>query len=1350
MQSSGGTLTPETAERRPAHLIESGPAAGVIACSYLGRLTGRRQLISLDMGGTTAKAAIVEDGLPVRTTEYEVGAGINLSSKLVKGGGHPIKLPFIDVSEIGAGGGSIVSIDPLGSVSVGPRSAGSDPGPACYGIGGDEPTLTDALLVLGYLGVAQLGGGAITLDPERARAALDRVVATPLGLSVEEAAHGILQLAVATMTRAVKAVTTYRGRDPRDFTLCAFGGNGPLTGVEVARALGMRRVLVPPAPGVFSALGLLFSDTEHEVVRTLMLRGHEITPRAPRVGVRGARDGSEGAPHPERQRARHRVAVRGRSLRGAGVRALRCRFRPARSTSRRLVADFVAEHDRTYGHGSADDPVDVVSVRALARLERTAAQRYDPLAAIQALPDARGLTSGLLRPRDGLRRHTRLQPRRPPRRAAAAGRCSSTSPTPRASSRRDGSRSSTTTATSRWSSMPDVDPITLEVVKNALASTADEMALVIMRSAYSPVVRDTLDYSTALCDRNGRIVAQGLTLAVQLGTFPTVMRHVLEELGPSAQPGDVYIANDPYGCGGQHLPDIYVIKPVFVDGVLEGYAATMAHHSDVGGIAPGSIAVHATEIYQEGLRIPLSKLVDAGVEDATLLRLLEANTRQPTHVLGDLRAQLAACRVGERGLTALVERYGADAHRYTDELQRVAERTMRAELAALPDGVRTFTDFIDGVGDESGPGSRSAFASRSRGTRRSWTSRERRRRSRRASTARSGWSTRRATAPSAASPGPRSRTARATWRRSMSTPRPARSSTRCCRPPAGPAVSSATGCTTRSWAPSRTLVPDRVIAAGEGGPTLVALGGYDRDRRPFGTTEVLVGSWGARAERDGLEGVSNPLANLGNQPVELIEADQPLRIERYGLVPDSGGAGRHRGGLAYVREYTVLAERATLTIRADRRDHPPYGLEGGEPGAPSANVVVSDGESRELPTMPMEADVLGTRRQLHARVRRRRRLRRRVRARSRRCAGGRPRRQGLGRRSARALRGRRRRRRGRLDVDRRAPARPERVVIDLAVRHGVVVDGTGAAERRADVGIDDGRIVAVGDVPEAGQEVDAAGKVVTPGFIDIHSHSDFTLLVDPRAASAVHQGVTLEVVGNCGFGCFPLLNKELAPKAIYGHSADVPLTWTSAAEYFERLEEARPAINVASLVPNGQLRLSVVGLADRPARADELARMRYLLDEALEQGAFGYSTGLEYAAERGADEDELVSMCEVCGRRHGLYATHTRRRDEGADEAVAEALRTAERSGVRLQVSHLVPRNGIESSRRCVELVEESASAGMDVAFDMHTRLYGTTFLLAALPPSALEEPARLEEILSERRGATEAPRLREHPQRRR
>ncbi len=385
MQSSGGTLTPEVAQRKPAHLVESGPAAGVMACSYLGRLTGRPQLISLDMGGTTAKAAIVEDGLPVRTSEYEVGAGINLSSKLVKGGGHPIKLPFIDVSEIGAGGGSIVNIDPLGAVSVGPLSAGAVPGPVCYDTGGVEPTLTDALLALGYLNERQLGGGAITLNAARSRDALERLVAAPLGRSVEEAAHGILMLAVATMTRAVKAVTTYRGRDPRDFTLCAFGGNGPITGVEIARALRIRQVLIPPAPGVFSALGLLFSDTEHEIVRTLMLRGDDVQA-----------DTLENAFDELEQEATTNLAAGDDATvtvtRWADVRytgqayELPVRVAAGDVDVERLADDFVSEHVRTYGHGSAADPIDVVSVRVLARVERTAAQRYDPLAVIREQP----------------------------------------------------------------------------------------------------------------------------------------------------------------------------------------------------------------------------------------------------------------------------------------------------------------------------------------------------------------------------------------------------------------------------------------------------------------------------------------------------------------------------------------------------------------------------------------------------------------------------------------------------------------------------------------------------------------------------------------------------------------------------------------------------------------------------------------------------------------------------------------------------------------------------------------------------------------------------------------------------
>jgi N-methylhydantoinase B len=507
--------------------------------------------------------------------------------------------------------------------------------------------------------------------------------------------------------------------------------------------------------------------------------------------------------------------------------------------------------------------------------------------------------------------------------------------------------------------MSDVrtDPLTLEVVQNALASVADEMALMVMRSAYSPVVRDTMDYSTALCDRHGRVVAQGLTLAVQLGTFPIVMRYLLEEHGETTQPGDVFVTNDPYGYGGQHLPDIYVIQPIFVDGALEGWAATMAHHADVGGLAPGSIAVHASEIYQEGLRIPLLKLHDAGRENTTLLRIVEKNTRQPTQVLGDIRAQLAACRAGERGLTEIVRRYGVDtAHAYMDELQRLAERLMRAEIAALPDGEVRFVDWIDGVGPDPQP-LRVEVAVHIDGDELSIDF--------------------------------------------TGTESQVQASVNC---PVG-MIYAACYCAIRGiaeheipncegymrpitiHAPEGTIVnpvlpascgargvvgyrvydalmgalaqiaPDRVVAAGEGGPTLIAIGGYENGR-PFVTTEVIVGTWGARAGKDGLEGVSNPLANLSNQPVELLEADLPLEIVRYELVPDSGGAGRFRGGLAFLREFRLRGESAVLTIRSDRRTHPPYGLSGGGPGGASANTLATGGSEEALPGMPMAAIAL--------------------------------------------------------------------------------------------------------------------------------------------------------------------------------------------------------------------------------------------------------------------------------------------------------------------------------------------------------------------------------------------------------
>jgi len=497
-----------------------------------------------------------------------------------------------------------------------------------------------------------------------------------------------------------------------------------------------------------------------------------------------------------------------------------------------------------------------------------------------------------------------------------------------------------------------IDPITLEVVENALASAADEMALVVMRSAYSPVVRDSMDYSTALCDRTGQVVAQGLTLAVQLGTFPTIMRHIVEAHAPGARPGDIFVSNDPYGAGGQHLPDIYVIKPVFVDGVLEGYAATMAHHSDVGGLTPGSVAVHATEIYQEGLRLPILKLYEEGVPNHTLFEILATNTRLPTEVLGDVRAQVAACSIGERGLERVIRKYGAEpARAYMTRLQDVAEGLMRGAIAAIPDGTYAFEDHIDGYGDDPKPMTIGVEV-RIEGD----------------------GLTIDLDAPAQVAAGlncPVGLVFAACYCAvrqvvELSIPncegymRPIE-----IRAPEGTIVNPVlpAACGARGVVGYRVFdtvmgalakaVPGQVIAAGEGGPTLISIGGSTGDRR-YVLTEVLVSTWGARMDQDGAEGISNPLANLSNQPIELVESDFPLEIASYGLIPDSGGPGRHRGGLAAVREYRLLDGRASMTLRSDRRNHPPYGFAGGGAGAPSDNVINpgAEGEYR-LPPMPM-------------------------------------------------------------------------------------------------------------------------------------------------------------------------------------------------------------------------------------------------------------------------------------------------------------------------------------------------------------------------------------------------------------
>lgn len=268
MQSNGGLTAAGLAARFPARIVESGPAAGVVGAARLAQALGETQLVTFDMGGTTAKAGLVENGRVSRAEQMEVGGGVIAGARLLVGGGTLLKLPTIDLAEIGAGGGSICRLDAAGAPVVGPESAGADPGPVCYGRGGRHPTITDCNLVLGYLDPQGLAGGTMKLDFDAAFAAIERDLARPLGLSVPEAAMGMRRIAASTMMRAIRAVSVERGRDVRDGSLMAFGGNGPLFATAMAEDLGITRVLIPPMPGLFSAFGLLLAQTEHHLTRS--------------------------------------------------------------------------------------------------------------------------------------------------------------------------------------------------------------------------------------------------------------------------------------------------------------------------------------------------------------------------------------------------------------------------------------------------------------------------------------------------------------------------------------------------------------------------------------------------------------------------------------------------------------------------------------------------------------------------------------------------------------------------------------------------------------------------------------------------------------------------------------------------------------------------------------------------------------------------------------------------------------------------------------------------------------------------------------------------------------------------
>ena len=372
MQSNGGLTPAAEAAVRPVNIVESGPAAGVVGARAIARQSGLENVISFDMGGTTAKASLVERGEYTRTREYSVGGGIMTGSRLLTGSGYLLNVPAIDLAEVGAGGGSIVRIDTGGSMQVGPRSAGARPGPVCYGLGGEAPTVTDASVVLGHLNPSFLCGGELPIDAEASLRALAEPIARPLGLAPEHAAWGARQVAIANMIRAIRSVSSERGRDPRDYALFAFGGNGALFATGMAQELGMRTIVIPPAAGLFSAFGLLYAEIEHHYSRTVRRVLRDADPDLIDTIYRELEAQADAQLAADGFDAGHRACTRSAMLHYQGqIYELEVPV-PAERIDRAaldaLAESFGREHERTYGHrAGVAEPVELVTAQVLGR-----------------------------------------------------------------------------------------------------------------------------------------------------------------------------------------------------------------------------------------------------------------------------------------------------------------------------------------------------------------------------------------------------------------------------------------------------------------------------------------------------------------------------------------------------------------------------------------------------------------------------------------------------------------------------------------------------------------------------------------------------------------------------------------------------------------------------------------------------------------------------------------------------------------------------------------------------------------------------------------------------------------------
>jgi 5-oxoprolinase (ATP-hydrolysing) len=944
MRSNGGVATFEAAARRSVQTILSGPAAGVVAASRL--IAGSRDfpnVVTFDMGGTSTDVALIENGRPVRRT----GGKIH---------GRDVQVSMLDIHTVAAGGGTIAWIDTAGVLQVGPKSAGANPGPVCYGKGGTEPTITDANVVLGALSEeSPLAGGTLRLDRAAAEAAIRERLAEPLGISVIAAARGIVEIVSVKMQEAIKVVSSNRGYDLRDFHLLAFGGAGAIHAAKMAQELGMRGVLVPAFPGVTSALGLLLSDVRHDYVVSKLSTITETEVSA--VGE-----------------IFKKLRAQGESeLLAQGFAATSLRFEYAfdlryvgQGYDLTVVLDdapldeaslhdvrtrFDAQHAQLTGHSAPDEHVEIVNYRlsAIAAVPQVSiSSPFAPDGTIEAARLGERLTciEGELPLTTALYDRAKLPPGAEIDGPAILLQNDATTVVGTGQRARVVElgqieivdRSSLAKPSGGTGSQRAVDAVTFQVIQSRLSGIVSEMQDSIFRTGYSTIIRESQDASCMLLDADGNVVGENVVLPLHVSALPEVVRAVRRDFDDIA-PGDAFITNHPYLAGVTHSMDMAVVTPVFHDGTLIAFCGSIAHKSDLGGVVPGTSYGSARELFQEGIQYPPVRFVAGGVPLRDIEAILRANSRTPDLVIGDIRGQVGVGRLGERRLADLIERYGIEPVLETFALlQDVTERRIRAVLATWPDGVHEAETYVDTDGITldlpvryhvriEKQGDRIAFdftgcndqtqgpvnisPSLARGC--------------------CYYVLIAMIDPSLPNNAGVARVVETTFRKgSVVDPNfPA------------PCCTYMASCTAIAEAMLNALsefVPARRMA-GNGGVGGISITG----RRPSGGTfvqyEPMGSAYGGRATSDGVSGIAVLLSNTRTASIEVLESEFPTRVRRFELLRDSGGPGRHRGGLAPRRVWEILVDDAQLTCRGGKHTVQPAGAVGGMPGALGSLVL---------------------------------------------------------------------------------------------------------------------------------------------------------------------------------------------------------------------------------------------------------------------------------------------------------------------------------------------------------------------------------------------------------------------------